>query len=56
MQSRENLAEIAIVDRELFETRIHDMLDLCAAGNLAGLMTELTEMVDSFAMARLEEG
>jgi hypothetical protein len=37
MQSRKNLAEIAVVDCALFEARIHHMLDLCAAGNLAGL-------------------
>jgi ketosteroid isomerase-like protein len=43
MQSRTNLAEIATVDRELFETRVRLMLDLCSAGDLAGLMAFFSE-------------
>jgi ketosteroid isomerase-like protein len=45
MQSRKNLAEIASVDRDLFATRIHSMLDLCADGDLAGLMDYFSEDV-----------
>ncbi|MBB4196990.1 hypothetical protein CCR94_23535 [Rhodoblastus sphagnicola] len=43
MQSLQNLARIASVDRELFETRIHYMLDLCSQGNLDGIVDHFSE-------------
>lgn len=45
MQSFQNLARIATVDRELFEARVHYMLDLCAAGNLDGIVDYFSEDV-----------
>jgi ketosteroid isomerase-like protein len=43
MQSRRQLADIAAGDRALFETRIRQMLELCAAGNLAAMMDHVSE-------------
>ncbi|MCW2273185.1 hypothetical protein GJ654_03625 [Rhodoblastus acidophilus] len=43
MQSLQDLAHIASVDRELFATRIHEMLSLCSAGDMAGLMSFFSE-------------
>lgn len=43
MQSLQNLARVATVDRELFETRIHMMLDLCSAGDMAGVLAFFSE-------------
>jgi ketosteroid isomerase-like protein len=45
MQSLQNLALIAGVDRELFETRIQSMLDLCARGNLDAIVDYFAEDV-----------
>jgi ketosteroid isomerase-like protein len=43
MQSLQNLTRIAVVDRELFEARIHQMLDLCSAGDMAGVLAYFSE-------------
>jgi ketosteroid isomerase-like protein len=43
MQSLQNLARIAVVDRALFDARIHQMLNLCSAGDMAGLMSFFSE-------------
>lgn len=43
MQSLQNLARVASVDRELFETRVHMMLDLCSARDMAGLLAHFAE-------------
>ncbi|MCW2315059.1 ketosteroid isomerase-like protein [Rhodoblastus acidophilus] len=45
MQSLQNLAQLASVDRELFETRIHYMLDLCSQGNIDGIIGYFSEDV-----------
>jgi ketosteroid isomerase-like protein len=43
MQSRKHLAEVAAGDRALFEARVHQMLELCSAGNLAAMMDYVSE-------------
>jgi len=43
MQSLQNLARVATVDRELFEARIHMMLELCSAGDMPGVVAFFSE-------------
>lgn len=43
MQSLQNLAKIASVDRELFKTRIYYMLDICSQGNIDGVIVYFAE-------------
>jgi ketosteroid isomerase-like protein len=55
MQSLQDLALVATVDRELIETRIHQMLDLCAEGDMTRLMSFFSEdityqMIGSWSM------
>jgi uncharacterized protein len=45
MQSPQNLAEIAVVDRELVELRVHAMLDRLAERDLPGLIAYFSDDV-----------
>jgi len=45
MQSRQDLAQIAAVDRELVKTRVHAMLDRLVAKDLPGLIAFFSDEV-----------